>query len=33
MWDLGCIAASVLFFIVAITYTAGCNRLSQKESQ
>ena len=33
MWDLGCIAASVLFFNLAIAYAAGCNRLSQKESQ
>ena len=33
MWDLGCIAASILFFSLAIAYTAGCNRLGQKESQ
>jgi hypothetical protein len=30
MWDIGCIAASVAFFIIAIAYTAGCERLSSK---
>jgi len=33
MWDLGCIAASVLFFVVAIGYTKGCERLGTKERQ
>lgn len=33
MWDVGCIAASVLFFVVAIGYTIGCERLRAKEKQ
>jgi hypothetical protein len=33
MWDIGCIAASVLFFVVAIGYTIGCERLGAKEKQ
>jgi hypothetical protein len=31
MWDIGCIAASVAFFIIAIAYTNGCERLGTKE--
>ena len=33
MWDLGCVAASVLFFLIAIGYTTGCERLGMKEKQ
>jgi len=33
MWDIGCIAASVAFFIVAIAYIAGCDRLGTGESK
>lgn len=33
MWDIGCIAASVAFFFVAIAYTTGCERLGMKESK
>ncbi|MBB5327699.1 hypothetical protein HDF14_001304 [Edaphobacter lichenicola] len=33
MWDLGCIGASVLFFLIAISYTMGCDRLGIKEKQ
>ena len=32
MWDLGCIAASVAFFAIAILYLFGCERLDSKES-
>ena len=30
MWDIGCIAASAIFFIIAIAYTTGCERLAPK---
>jgi hypothetical protein len=30
MWDLICIAASLVFFGLAHAYTAGCERLSAK---
>ena len=33
MWDIGCIAASVAFFLVVIAYTSGCDRLGMKESK
>ena len=33
MWDIGCITASVSFFLLAIAYTTGCNRLGTKESK
>jgi hypothetical protein len=33
MWDMGCILASVVFFLIAIAYTAGCDRLGTKESK
>jgi hypothetical protein len=33
MWDTGCIAASVVFFLIAIAYTAGCERLGTKENK
>jgi hypothetical protein len=31
MWDLGCLVASTLFFLLAIVYTMGCDRLGTKE--
>lgn len=31
MWDAGCIVATVLFFIIALAYTAGCDKLGGKE--
>jgi hypothetical protein len=31
MWDIGCIAASLAFFILAGAYTSGCERLGKKE--
>jgi len=33
MWDIGYISASVAFFIVAIAYIAGCDRLGTGESK
>lgn len=33
MWDTGCIAASILFFAIAIGYVMGCDRLRTKEKQ
>jgi precorrin-6B methylase 2 len=30
MWDIGCITASVAFFLLSIAYTTGCNRLGTK---
>jgi precorrin-6B methylase 2 len=33
MWDIGCITASVAFFLVAIAYTTGCERLGMKENK
>lgn len=33
MWDLGCAVASVLFFLIAIAYAMGCERLGTKEKQ
>ncbi len=33
MWDMGCVGASVLFFLIAIGYTTGCERLGMKEKQ
>jgi hypothetical protein len=33
MWDSGCIGASILFFVIAIGYVAGCDRLRVKEKQ
>jgi hypothetical protein len=30
MWDVGCVAASVLFFLIAIGYAMGCERLGTK---
>lgn len=33
MWDLGCVGASVFFFVIAIGYTTGCERLGMKEKQ
>lgn len=31
MWDIGMIGATVLFFAIAILYTAGCDHLGNKE--
>jgi hypothetical protein len=31
MWDLGCAVASTVFFLIAIAYTMGCERLGTKE--
>lgn len=33
MWDIGCIAASTAFFLIAIAYTTGCERLGTKENK
>lgn len=33
MWDIGCIAASTIFFAIAIAYVLGCDRLDAKESK
>jgi hypothetical protein len=33
MWDIGCVAASILFFSIAIAYAMGCERLGTKEKQ
>ena len=33
MWDVGCVAASVLFFAIAIAYVTGCERLGLKEKK
>jgi hypothetical protein len=33
MWDIGCILASAIFFLIAIAYTTGCDRLGTKESK
>jgi hypothetical protein len=33
MWDIGCIAASTIFFAIAIAYIFGCDRLDAKESK
>lgn len=33
MWDIGCIAASVAFFMLAIAYTAGCQQLNTNSKE
>jgi hypothetical protein len=33
MWDIGCLVASVVFFAIAIGYTAVCEGLGTKEKQ
>ena len=33
MWDMGCIVASVAFFLIAMAYTTGCERLGAKEGK
>ena len=33
MWDIGCITASVAFFLLAIAYAGGCEQLGTKESK
>lgn len=30
MWDVACVIASVVFFLIAIAYTQGCERLATK---
>jgi hypothetical protein len=30
MWDVGCVIASIVFFLIAIAYTQGCERLGTK---
>ncbi|ADW69475.1 hypothetical protein [Granulicella tundricola] len=30
MWDVGCVIACVVFFLIAIAYTRGCERLATK---
>jgi hypothetical protein len=32
MWDIGCVGASMLFFVIAIGYVMGCDRLGAKET-
>jgi hypothetical protein len=31
MWDIGCLCATVVFFLIAIAYVESCNRLTGKE--
>jgi hypothetical protein len=33
MWDIGCVGASALFFVIAIGYAMACDRLGAKEMQ
>jgi hypothetical protein len=33
MWDILMLISSIAFFIIAITYTAGCDRLGTKGSK
>ncbi len=33
MWDLGCLIASVAFFLISIAYIAGCERLAPREAR
>jgi hypothetical protein len=33
MWDIGCIVATVAFFLIAIAYATGCERLGTKEGK
>jgi hypothetical protein len=33
MWDMGCVLAGVGFFLIAIAYTRGCDRLGKKEGE
>ncbi len=30
MWDISCLTATAVFFLVALGYTNGCERLSGK---
>jgi len=30
MWDIGCVVGSALFFVLAIVYVSGCERLGAK---
>ena len=31
MWDIGCLFATVVFFLIAVAYVESCNRLAGKE--
>ncbi len=31
MWDIGCIAASIGFFAIAVAYVTACERLGSEE--
>jgi hypothetical protein len=33
MWDIGCLGASVAFFLINIAYITGCDRLAGKENR
>ena len=33
MWDFGCLIASVVFFLIAVAYVEGCDRLALKETR
>ncbi len=33
MWDLGCFAAPIAFFLIAIAYAMGCERLGKKAGE
>jgi len=30
MWDVACVAATAAFFVIAIAYTEGCERLGTR---
>jgi hypothetical protein len=33
MWDIGCVVAGTAFFLIAIAYANGCERLGTKEGK
>jgi hypothetical protein len=33
MWDLGLLAATAAFFLIALLYTVGCKRLGSTEEK
>ena len=33
MWDVGCVVAIVAFFMIAVAYTKGCERLVTKAAK
>jgi hypothetical protein len=33
MWDLGLLAATAAFFLIALAYTVGCRRLGSSEEK